>query len=124
MPLRAKTRFWERCWHSFSEHLGRTGFYLGNNRLGFLYAAFFWTGIPSICGLVECFFMPGRVRAYNFAHAQELAARAGVGPWAVPVVPAALAMVCPACGQHVAGVAQFCTRCGASTATVPQVASI
>jgi TM2 domain-containing membrane protein YozV len=53
-------------------------FYLGRNGLGILYLCFFWTGIPALLGLIECFFMPGRVRAYNAMHAAGLAASLGI----------------------------------------------
>ncbi|MFP4624388.1 MAG: TM2 domain-containing protein [Gemmatimonadota bacterium] len=43
---------------------GAHRFYLRDN-LGLLYLVFFWTLIPSVAGLVEAFFMPDRVRAYN-----------------------------------------------------------
>lgn len=93
---------------------GAHQFYLGNNGLGILYAAFFWTGIPSLCGFVEGFLMPGRVRAYNFARAQEIAQRTGVGPWATAVSPAApMTSACAACGQALDPGSVFCTKCGA-----------
>ena len=43
---------------------GAHRFYLHDN-LGILYLVFVWTMIPSFLGLVEAFFMPDRVRAYN-----------------------------------------------------------
>lgn len=49
-------------------------FYLGENIAGVLYLLFAWTGIPTMLGLVECFFMPGRVREYNMIRASQIAA--------------------------------------------------
>src|SRR5579871_1288392 len=37
-------------------------FYLRRTGLGILYACLCWSGIPSLLGFIECFFMPGRVR--------------------------------------------------------------
>ncbi len=54
-------------------------FYLGRVGLGILYVCFSWTGIPAILGVIECFFMPGRVRAYNAVQAAALPRR-----WASP----------------------------------------
>ena len=34
--------------------IGAHKFYLGNIRLGLVYAVLFWTGIPLVVGLVEC----------------------------------------------------------------------
>ena len=53
-------------------------FYLGRVGLGILYLCFCWTGIPAILGLIECFFMPGRVRMYNALQAAGLAAALGI----------------------------------------------
>lgn len=44
---------------------GAHRFYLNDNRIGLIYLIFFWTLIPSLLGLAEAFFMPGRVREYN-----------------------------------------------------------
>ena len=100
---------------------GAHQFYLGNNGLGILYAVFFWTGIPSICGFVEGFFMPGRVRAYNFARAQEIAQRTGAGPRtateAAVTPPMPIGSRCGACGQLLDPAGAFCTRCGAPVQT-------
>ena len=59
-------------------------FYLGRTGLGILYLCFCWTGIPAILGVIECFFMPGRVRMYNALQAAGLAAALGI---AVPFAP-------------------------------------
>jgi TM2 domain-containing membrane protein YozV len=53
-------------------------FYLRRNGLGILYCCFFWTGIPSILGFLECFFMPGRVREFNAIQAAGIAAALGI----------------------------------------------
>lgn len=54
---------------------GAHQFYMGNNGLGVLYAVFFWTLIPHLIAIIECFFLPGRVRNYNAAQANLLAAQ-------------------------------------------------
>jgi TM2 domain-containing membrane protein YozV len=41
-------------------------FYLGRTGWGVAYCLFFWTGIPAILGFIESFFMPGRIRRYNW----------------------------------------------------------
>ncbi len=100
---------------------GAHHFYLGNNRLGILYAVFFWTGIPSICGFVECFLMPGRIREYNFAQANAIASRIGAKPFASTAPPPAAAFTsCDSCANQLDRAALFCTRCGASVSTSPQ----
>ncbi len=107
---------------------GAHHFYLGQNRLGILYAVFFWTGIPTVCGFVECFLMPGRVRAFNFAYANAVAARLSGAPAAPMAVGDPQAPnTCGSCGHSMDRAAIFCTRCGASTAspntqTVPATA--
>lgn len=53
-------------------------FYLNRVGMGILYCCFCWTGIPAILGVIECFFMPGRVRAYNAMQAAGLAAELGI----------------------------------------------
>jgi len=53
-------------------------FYVGRNGLGILYCCLFWTGIPAILGLIECFFMPGRVRSFNAVQAAGIAAALGI----------------------------------------------
>src|SRR5581483_7625090 len=107
--------------------------------LGILYCCFFWTGIPSVLGFIECFFMPGRVREFNAIQAAGIAAALGISmpSYAPPVnvmvnVPAAAAppssppytpvnagsqpgtlIACPKCQKtNVAG-AKFCASCGA-----------
>jgi TM2 domain-containing membrane protein YozV len=53
-------------------------FYVGRVGLGILYCCFCWTGIPAVLGVIECFFMPGRVRVYNALQATALAASLGI----------------------------------------------
>jgi TM2 domain-containing membrane protein YozV len=66
-------------------------FYLRRYGLGVLYLVFSWTGIPTILGWIECFFMPGRVRAYNALEASVIAAQILAyptpppGPYVTPV---------------------------------------
>ena len=43
---------------------GAHRFYLGD-KWGLLYLLFIWTMVPSVIGIIEAFFMPERVRAYN-----------------------------------------------------------
>jgi hypothetical protein len=107
-------------------------FYLRRTGLGILYCCFFWTGIPSILGFIECFFMPGRVREFNAIQAAAIAAALGMpGPpgwgWqaAAPVPPAPMnpattlpppgvQVTCARCGtKNVAG-ARFCSGCGSA----------
>ena len=62
-------------------------FYLRRTGLGILYCCFFWTGIPSVLGFIECFFMPGRVREFNAIQAAGIAAALGIAVpgWGRPV---------------------------------------
>lgn len=53
---------------------GAHHFYLGRNGWGILYLLFCWTGIPTLLGFIECFFMPARVRRFNAEHPQVFAA--------------------------------------------------
>jgi TM2 domain-containing membrane protein YozV len=116
-------------------------FYLRRTGLGVLYCFFFWSGIPSILGFIECFFMPGRVREFNAIQAAGIAAALGIAVplWgAVPpavnvtvnVPPAATAgasvsagpepaqpgtlLACPRCHQINPQGARFCGGCGAA----------
>jgi TM2 domain-containing membrane protein YozV len=108
-------------------------FYLRRTGLGILYCVFFWTGIPSLLGFIECFFMPARVREFNAIQAAGIAAALGIavpgwGPAAQPVnvtvnappgeaaalVPAAALKACPRCQQTNPPTARFCSACGAA----------
>ncbi len=109
-------------------------FYLRRTGLGVLYCLFFWTGIPTILGFFECFFMPGRVREFNAIQAAGIAASLGIAVpgWGAPGQPiqvtvnvpppaqAAAAMqpgtliACPRCQQTNPQGAKFCSACGAA----------
>ncbi len=80
-------------------------FYLRRTGLGILYACFFWTGIPSILGFFECFFMPGRVREFNAIQAAGIAAALGIPMpvWSQPVPAYTPAAGQPAADQYPAG---------------------
>lgn len=100
-------------------------FYLRRTGLGILYCAFFWTGITALLGLIECFFMPGRVREFNAIQAAGIAAMLGISMpgWGSPVnvtvnvPPTAQSGTLLACGRcqrtNPAG-ARFCSGCGAA----------
>lgn len=115
-------------------------FYLRRTGLGVLYCCFFWTGIPSMLGFIECFFMPGRVREFNAIQAAGIAAALGIAmphfgqpinvtvnvppaaaaPNAPPYTPVNTGMqqgslvACSKCQKvNVAG-AKFCSGCGAA----------
>ena len=124
-------------------------FYLGRVGLGIVYCCFCWTGIPAFLGLIECFFMPGRVRAYNAVQVAGLAAALGLTipmwggypgwvPAAAPVqgsasYPAAQAtglvpvssslegslVACGNCGHANGAHSRFCANCGSSLVTRP-----
>ncbi len=107
-------------------------FYLRRTGLGILYACFFWTGIPALLGLIECFFMPGRVREFNSIQAAAIAASLGIpvpgwpaggappagavpgpmvgGPGPVPPVPPMPPAILAAPPAYVA-TPTVCTRC-------------
>lgn len=99
-------------------------FYLGQTGWGIFYLLISWTGIPAILGFIECFLMPGRVRAYNAAQAQYIAnGILASSPHAyAPTAPLAstptlmTSHVCPACGGAVQQGASFCARCGTAMA--------
>jgi len=71
---------------------GAHHFYLRRMGLGILYCVFFWSGIPSILGFIECFFMPGRVREFNAIQAAGIAASLGIAvpAWGQPPVNVAI----------------------------------
>ena len=112
-------------------------FYLRRTGLGILYLCFFWTGIPAILGLIECFFMPGRVREFNAIQAAGIAAALGIPPpiWGQPMgaaptsglsptglqtavqtpeAPAETLTACPQCQKTNPQGARFCSGCGAA----------
>lgn len=105
-------------------------FYLRRTGLGVLYLFFCWTTIPGFLGIIECFFMPGRVREFNAIQAAGIAAALGIQPpiWGQPVSgtgnvgtmnapPAAGAQpstlnACPRCHLTNPPDAHFCSGCG------------
>lgn len=104
-------------------------FYLRRTGLGILYCLFFWTGIPSFLGFIECFFMPGRVREFNAIQAAGIAAALGMAappiPWpinvninmppvpgGVPIPQPATLAACPRCQTTNVTGARFCSSCG------------
>ncbi|WP_254063693.1 NINE protein [Granulicella sp. S190] len=90
-------------------------FYLRRNTAGILYLIFFWTGITAILGVIECFFMPGRVREYNTAQAIYISglilAHSGH-----PGASVTAATHCPSCNSAIDPAAVFCVHCGAAIA--------
>lgn len=101
---------------------GAHHFYLRRTALGIIYLIFSFTGIPTVVSLVECFFMPGRVRQYNLALATYFAGQLGAitpAPTVSPVAPAIPAVpqegitrICAVCGSGILPGANFCGRCG------------
>jgi len=101
-------------------------FYLRHTGLGVLYLCLFWTGIPSLLGVIECFFMPGRVREFNAIQAAAIAATLGISvpgwnqppaAWAQSAPPAAEApamVACPRCQTANPAGSRFCSACGAT----------
>ncbi len=99
-------------------------FYLRRTGLGILYCCLFWSGIPTILGFIECFFMPSRVREFNAIQAAAIAASLGIPAptWgqpvasAVPSLPppanAAGAITCPRCQTVNPAGSRFCSVCG------------
>jgi TM2 domain-containing membrane protein YozV len=101
-------------------------FYLRRTGLGVLYLCFFWTGIPALLGLIECFFMPGRVREFNAIQAAGIAAALGIqvptwgaAPGTTPEAAQAAAELqaptlnaCPNCQKTNPTSARFCSGCG------------
>ena len=108
-------------------------FYLRRTGLGILYCCFFWTGIPSILGFLECFFMPGRVREFNAIQAAGIAAALGMSSppvgWPVNVTvnmppgsttatsqPGVL-VACSRCQKANPPGSRFCSGCGQTLET-------
>jgi TM2 domain-containing membrane protein YozV len=98
-------------------------FYLRRTGLGILYCCFCWTGLTTILGFIECFFMPGRVREFNAIQAAGIAAALGipVPGWGQPVnvivnmPPGAqqcALQACSRCRQPNPPSARFCSVCG------------
>ncbi len=103
-------------------------FYLRRTGLGILYLCFCWTGITTVLGFIECFFMPGRVREFNAIQAAGIAAALGMAMppfgWpmnvAVHVPPAptgaapGMLLACGRCHQANPAGARYCSGCGAA----------
>jgi TM2 domain-containing membrane protein YozV len=103
-------------------------FYLRRIGLGILYCCFCWAGgITTLLGMIECFFMPGRVREFNAIQAAGIAAALGISmpgwggqPFSVtvnvPPAPAATQsgtlQACANCQQTNPPGARFCSTCG------------
>ena len=105
-------------------------FYLRRTGLGILYCCFFWTGITAILGLIECFFMPARVREFNAIQAAGIAATLGIAMpvWGQPInvtvnmppnaapaqsgIQPGTLVACPRCQQPNPPGARFCGSCG------------
>jgi TM2 domain-containing membrane protein YozV len=89
---------------------GAHHFYLRRDTAGIVYLIFFWTGITAILGVIECFFMPGRVRQYNAIQAMYISSQI----LGTAGKPATSSTRCTACGGSLDSTAIFCTHCGAS----------
>lgn len=92
---------------------GAHRFYLNDN-LGILYLAFFWTLIPSVCGLVEAFFMPDRVRAYNSREELIEAVRThrlAAGKVIEEAAKKEERRPCPHCAEMILPAAKICRFC-------------
>ena len=96
----------------FLGSFGAHHFYLRRTGLGVLYLLFFWTGLPGIVSFFECFFMPGRVRRFNWGLTQFLLSRVPTTP--EPMQLALPAPYCPGCSSEVTAGARFCRTCGAA----------
>jgi TM2 domain-containing membrane protein YozV len=108
----------------FLGSFGLHHFYLRRTGLGILYLCFCWTAIPGFLGLIECFFMPGRVREFNAIQAAGIAAALGIPApiWGQPPVgaapnapvapPAETLNACPNCQKTNPPTAHFCSGCG------------
>ena len=105
-------------------------FYLRRTGLGILYVCLCWSGIPSLLGFIECFFMPGRVREYNAMQAAAIAAHLGipvpvwdrnalpmnVPPQAAMSAMAGAQMMCANCQAMNPAGSRFCSGCGGELA--------
>jgi hypothetical protein len=103
-------------------------FYLRRTGLGILYCLLFWSGIPTLLGFIECFFMPARVREFNAIQAAGIAVSLGIAVpgWGQPPVNATVdvppppptttqpgtLVACPRCQQANPQGSRFCGTCG------------
>ncbi len=94
---------------------GAHHFYLRRPVLGTLYVLFCWTSIPFWLGLIEAFFMPGRVRRFN-AEQADLLAMSLMRGYPVPGVRWAVAS-CAGCGRMQPAGVHYCAGCGCALAT-------
>lgn len=97
--------------------LGAHHFYLRRPGLGVLYLLFSWTSIPFFLGLIEAFFMPGRVRRFNAEQAALLAmslvhgAPLGMHP-GMPMGMPPVMTACSYCGRAQVPGVRYCAGCG------------
>ncbi len=91
---------------------GAHHFYLRRNGLGILYCVLSVTGFSAIAGLIEAFFMPGRVRRFNQEQAIAIATHLGVFGPADPALPASPQVICAGCGHSNPTTVNFCGKCG------------
>lgn len=103
-------------------------FYLRRIGLGILYLCFCWTSVTFFLGVIECFFMPARVREFNAIQAAGIAAALGIPipGWGQPVnvtvnmqgtgTPASTQpstlLACGRCQMTNPPGARFCAGCG------------
>jgi len=92
---------------------GAHHFYLRRNTAGVIYLFFFWTGITAILGLIECFFMPFRVRQYNATQAAYIASLILGSNAPASASSHGVAAACTACSGLNEPGAAFCRHCGA-----------
>jgi TM2 domain-containing membrane protein YozV len=58
---------------------GAHRFYLNKIISGVIYILFFWTFIPAIIALIECFLMSGTIKKYNEGKAIEISQKVKIG---------------------------------------------
>jgi|SRR5215469_1424775 len=97
-------------------------FYLRRTGLGILYLCFSWTGIPTIVGWVEAFFMPRRVRLYNARQAAHIAGQ--IRARDVFSTSPSTHPPCAACGGPVEPLAAYCPHCGQKTVSGAQAVAL